>query len=81
MAHFPYRSVVGSLMYLLVCTRPDICQAVSEFSRFNNNPGKVHWKSAKRVLCYLKGSAGVGLLYKGGGSADLWGYVEASHAS
>ena len=81
MAQLPYRSVVGSLMYLSVCTRPDICQAVSELSRFNNNPGKVHWESAKRVLRYLKGSSGVGLLYKGGVSADLWGYVDASHAS
>ena len=81
MAEFPYRSVVGSLMYLAVCTRPDICQAVSELSRFNNNPGRVHWEGAKRVLRYLKGSAGVGLLYTGGESADLWGYVDASHAS
>ena len=42
MERFPYRQVVGKLMYLAVCTRPDICQAVSELSRFNNNPGKKH---------------------------------------
>ena len=42
MEKFPYRSVVGILMYLSVCTRPDICQAVGELNRFNNNPGRVH---------------------------------------
>ena len=46
MEQFPYRQVVGKLMYLAVCTRPDICQAVSELSRFNNNPGKRHWEGA-----------------------------------
>ena len=53
MEQYPYRQVVGKLMYLAVCTRPDICQAVSELSRFNNNPGKKHWESAMRVLRYL----------------------------
>ena len=49
MEQYPYRQVVGKLMYLGVCTRPDICQAVSELSRFNNNPGKKHWEGAQRV--------------------------------
>ena len=61
MEQFPYRQVVGKLMYLAVCTRPDICQAVSELSRFNNNPRKKHWESAQRVLRYLKGTTGVGV--------------------
>ena len=47
---------------------------MSELSRFNNNPRRVHWEGTKRVLRYLKGGVGVGLLYKGGESADLWGY-------
>ena len=68
-------------MYLAVCTRPDICHAVSELSRFNANPGMVHWERAKRVLRYLARGAGVGLLYKGGESADVSGYVDASHAN
>ena len=81
MNQFPYRQVVGKLMYLAVCTRPDICQAVNELSRFNNNPGKTHWEGAQRVLRYLKGTAGVGLLYRHGESSDIWGYVDASHTS
>ena len=42
MEAYPYRQVVGKLMYLAVCTRPDICQVVSELSRFNSNPGLKH---------------------------------------
>ena len=79
MERYPYRQVVGKLMYLAVCTRPDISQAVSELSRFNSNPGLKHWESAMRVLRYLSGTAAVGLLFKRGASKDLWGYVDASH--
>lgn len=78
---YPYRQVIGKLMYLAVCTRPDISQAVSELSRFNANPGVKHWESAVRVMRYLSGTAGMGLLYKKGASKDLWGYVDASHTS
>ena len=68
-------------MYLAVCTRPDISQAVSELNRFNANPGIKHWESAVRVLRYLSGTSGMGLLYKRGASKDLWGYVDSSHTS
>ena len=81
MEHYPYRQVVGKLMYLAVCTRPDISQAVSELGRFNSNPGLKHWESAVRVLRYLSGTTGVGLLFKRGASKDLWGFVDASHTS
>ena len=54
---------------------------VSELSRFNNYPGKRHWEGAQRVLRYLKGTAGVGLLHRHGESKDIWGYVDASHTS
>jgi hypothetical protein len=50
----PYQSLVGSLMYLAVSTRPDIAHAVSMLSQFNTNFGEQHWRAAKRVLRYLK---------------------------
>ncbi|KAL5740548.1 hypothetical protein ACOSQ2_029728 [Xanthoceras sorbifolium] len=43
MSHVPYSSAVGSLMYAMVCTRPDIAHAVSVVSRYMSNPGKEHW--------------------------------------
>ena len=47
MKSVPYSSVVGSLMYAMVCTRPDLAFAVSVVSRFMRNPGKSHWKVVK----------------------------------
>ena len=61
MADIPYRSVVGSLMYLAVCTRPDLSMAVSALSRYCQAPQPKHWEAAKRVLRYVKGTAGEGL--------------------
>jgi len=42
MSHVPYASAVGSIMYAMVCTRPDISQAVNIVSRYMGNPGKMH---------------------------------------
>ncbi|KAH9656605.1 hypothetical protein KPL70_022746 [Citrus sinensis] len=64
MAHVPYASAVGSLMYAMVCTRLDISQAVSMVSRYMHNPGKNHWLAVKWILRYLYGTFDVGLLFK-----------------
>ena len=48
----PYASVVDSLMYVMVCTRPDIAHAVGIFSRYMSKPRKEHWKIVKRVFKY-----------------------------
>ena len=47
MMSVPYSSVVGSLMYAMVCTRPNIAFAVSLVSRFMSNPRKTHWEAVK----------------------------------
>ncbi|KAG8481222.1 hypothetical protein CXB51_025972 [Gossypium anomalum] len=44
MLHVPYSSAVGSLMYAMVCSHPDLSYAVSAVSRYMANPGKGHWK-------------------------------------
>ena len=69
-----YQSAVGSLMYLAVCTRPDIAYAVNILARFNSKPTKEHWTALKRVLRYLKGTT---LLYQQKGSDDCIGYSDA----
>lgn len=71
-----YRSLIGSLMYLAVSTRPDIAYAVSTLSQFNQNPGSGHWISAKRVLRYLKGTSDQGLTYERTGEQHV-GFVDA----
>ena len=50
----PYASVVGSLMYEMLCTRPDICFAVGMVSRYQSNPGQEHWTAVKHIIKYLK---------------------------
>ena len=56
MASIPYSSVVGSLMYVMVCTRPDITYAVGVVSRLMVNPGKDRWEAVKWIFRYLRGS-------------------------
>ena len=48
-----YSRIIGSLMYLMSRTRPDIAYAVSKLSRYTSNPGSDHWKGITRVLRYL----------------------------
>lgn len=72
----PYRELLGSLTYLSVCTRPDISYTVSYLSQFNHNYGTEHWKAAKRVLRYLKGTIDLGLYY-GTNTSPIKGYVDA----
>jgi hypothetical protein len=61
MSRVPYASVVGSLMYAMVCTRLDIAHAMGVLSRYMSKPGKEHWTTIKRVLRYLYGTASYGL--------------------
>ena len=42
-----YASIVGSLMYVMVCTRPDIAYAIGVVSHFLSNPGRLHWEAVK----------------------------------
>nr|GEX35398.1 hypothetical protein [Tanacetum cinerariifolium]GEX38142.1 hypothetical protein [Tanacetum cinerariifolium] len=78
----PYANDVGSLMYLVVCTRPDIVYAVSIVSKYLANPGKNHWEAVKWILKYLKGTADVGLVYgrDQGKHVDIDGFVDADYA-
>ena len=57
MKKVPYASAVGSLMYAMVCTRPDIAHAVGVVSRYLSNPSKEHWSAVKWILRYLRGTS------------------------
>lgn len=82
MARVPNANGVGCIMYLMVCTRPDIAHAVNIFRRFMSNPGEAHWEALKWILRYLKGTMDVGLRYKRGkfNSDCVVGYVDADFA-
>ena len=58
-----YARIIGSLMYLTNCTRPDLAYIVSKLSRYTSNPGTDHWKAIVRVLMYLRYTRNYGLHY------------------
>ena len=72
-----YSRVVGSLMYAMTCTRPDIAFVVGKFSRYTSNPSSVHWHAINRVLKYLRKTIDYGIVYTGYPSV-LEGYTDAS---
>ena len=74
MSKNPYQCVVGSLMYALILTRPDITFVVGAVRRFLSNPGKKHWEAVKMILRYLSGTKNK-CLYLGGGNLSILGYT------
>ncbi|CAI7827041.1 unnamed protein product, partial [Closterium sp. NIES-53] len=76
----PYPELVGCLMYLMTCTRPDLAYPLSLLAPYVA-PGrhrKVHWDAAKRVLRYLCSTSGMGLVLGGRGQVVLIGHADAS---
>jgi len=67
----PYRQLIGCLMYVMLTSRPDLCASVSYLSQFQSCPTEVHWKHAKRVLRYIKGTLEYGLVFRAKDSAPV----------
>ena len=80
MQAIPYASVVGSLMYAQICTRPDISFAVGMLGRYQSNPGLDHWKVAKKVLRYLQGTKEYMLTYRRSDHLEVIGYSDSDYA-
>ena len=76
---FPYMSLVGSLLYLSCCTRPDISQPVGVLARYMAKPTTALWTAAKGVLRYVVGTKDLGLVF--GSSDGIIGYCDADYAS
>ena len=76
MRRYPYASAVGSLMYAMLCTRPDICYAVGVVSRFQSNPGPEHWTAVKSILKYLRRTRNYMLVFSGS-DLKMTGYTDS----
>jgi hypothetical protein len=74
-----YQSAVGSLMYAMLGTRPDLAYAVSVVSRFASNPTEAHMNAVKRIFRYIKGTVGFGLIFRGT-IGPLTGYTDSDWA-
>ena len=55
---------VGSLIYAMVCIRPDLSQAVSMIIRYMHDPEMGHWEAVKWIVGYIKGTIDICLVFK-----------------
>lgn len=79
MLNVPYASVVGSLIYVMICTRPDIAYVVRVISRFLSNSDKEHWNVVKWIMRYLRGTSNMSFCF-GSENSLLVGYTDADMA-
>nr|GEW15435.1 hypothetical protein [Tanacetum cinerariifolium] len=63
MKNVPYASDVGSIMFAVRCTRPDVAFAQNVTSRFQQNPGDLYWTTVKNILKYLRNTKDMFLVY------------------
>jgi hypothetical protein len=77
MKAIPYASVVGSLIYAQVCTRPNLAFVTGMLGRYQKNPGKPHEDGAKKALRYLQGTKCLMLMYeKSDAPLEIVGYSD-----
>jgi hypothetical protein len=75
-----YQSMIGSLMYLVMGTRPDLAYAVSKLSQYSINPRVSHREAAIRTLRYAKSTRNLAMTYEGYGDLILTGYSDSDYA-
>ena len=79
MSRFPYASAIRSIMYAMICTRPDVSYALSVTSRYQADPGESHWAAVKTILKYLRRTKDMFLVYGGDDELSVKGYTDASY--
>ena len=65
MSRIPYALTIGSFMYVMLCTRPDITLAMSVTSKYQSNLGEEHWIAMKNILKYLRRTKDLFLIFGG----------------
>ena len=78
MSKVPYTSAVGSIMYAMICTCPDVSYALSVASRYQADLGESHWTLVKNILKYLRRTKDQFLVYGGSEELIVNGYTDAS---
>lgn len=82
MKNIPYDAALGSVMYAMICSRPNLAFAISVLNRFMSEPGEKHWATMEFLLKYLSGSTNLALVYgKHNSPNELYGYVDSDYAS
>ncbi|XP_045790924.1 secreted RxLR effector protein 161-like [Trifolium pratense] len=78
MNEIPYASVIGSIMYAMLCTRPDVSYALSATSRYQSDPDESHWIAVKNILKYLRRTKDSFLIFGNMEELAVVGYTDAS---
>jgi hypothetical protein len=73
-----YASAIGSIMYAMLCTRPDVSYALSAMSKYQSNYGDAHWTTIKNILNYLRRTKEAFLVFGGEEELIVKGYSDAS---
>ncbi len=76
----PYRQAIGSLMYLMIGSPPDLAFAVGKLSQYSENPSQENWTAVKRVFRYINGTKDFGILYNGNKPLITEGFADADWA-
>ena len=75
-----YRQLIGSLIYAVMGTRPDLSYVITKLSQYMTNPSAIHLAAAKRVLRFLKGTQDQKLWYRYGQPLILEGFTDSDFA-
>jgi hypothetical protein len=78
MSVIPYASAIGSIMYAMLCTRPDVSFALSVTSRYQSDFGEDHRTVVKGILKYLRRTKDMFLIFGGEDELVIKGYTDAS---
>lgn len=81
MKSVPYCNAIGSLMYGMIGTRPDLAYPVGLVSRFMSDPIREHWEAVKWVLRYVRGSIGMCLTYKRSSELKIVGFCDSDYSA
>ena len=76
-----YQSIIGSLLYLMLGTRPVICHAVTKLSQFAANPSQEHLDRAKSICRYLVGTKNYALVYDSDSQKGIYAYTDSNWAA
>ena len=80
MEKISHASAIGSIMYTILCSRPDVAFALSVTNRFQANLGESHWEAMKCILKYLRRTKDLFLAF-GGEELKIQGYTDSSFQS
>lgn len=77
----PYRELLGSLMYLMLGSRPDLSYSINKMSRFQEKPTETHWTYLKGILRYIRGTNDYELVYDGKSDVSLDVFADSDWAN